>query len=163
MQTQVPPIRELRAKCPFYRFDGPGQTFWITSDYQEIRNDILQDNPVWSFRFGNAQKDTISDVGFKTDPPFHGAFRNEIARGLTPKALQRYAADIERIVDELITAMLARTDAQGDFHDLFAFPLPARMMCLMVGAPEELFRDYKRWADTLQHLLFSDPSRAHSN
>ncbi|MGB8364185.1 MAG: cytochrome P450 [Rhizomicrobium sp.] len=152
-----PAYSELRAKCPFYRFDGPGQTFWITSDYQEIRNDILQDNPVWSFRFGNAQKDTISDVGFKTDPPFHGAFRNEIARGLTPKALQRYAADIERIVDELITAMLARTDAQGDFHDLFAFPLPARMMCLMVGAPEELFRDYKRWADTLQHLLFSDP------
>jgi cytochrome P450 len=27
----------------------------------------------------------------------------------------------------------------------------------MLGAPEAAYPDYKRWADTLQHLLFSDP------
>ena len=152
-----PAYSALRARCPFQRFDGPSQTFWILSDHQEIRETVLQDNPVWSFRWGNAQKDTISDVGFKTDPPFHMAFRNELARGFTPRAMSRYVADVERIVGELVDAMLASGVGQGDFHDLFAFPLPARMMCLMLGAPEARFRDYKRWADALQHLLFSDP------
>ena len=152
-----PAYAELRAKCPFHRFDGPDQTFWITSDYREIREEIFQDSPIWSFRWGNAQKDTISDVGFKTDPPFHMAFRNEIARGLAPRQLRRYAADIERIVAELIDAMLADPAGAGDFHDRFAFPLPARMMCVMLGAPETAYADYKRWADTLQHLLFTDP------
>ena len=152
-----PAYSELRTKCPFQRFDGPDQTFWILSDYNEIRADILSNNPVWSFRFGNAQKDTISDVGFKTDPPFHMAFRNEIGRGLRPQALERYGADAERIVGELIDAMLAMPDGRGDFHDLFAFPLPSRMMCIMLGAPESEALNYKRWADTLQHLLFSDP------
>ena len=152
-----PAYAELRARCPFHRFDGPDQTFWITSDYREIREEIFQDSPIWSFRWGNAQKDTISDVGFKTDPPFHMAFRNEIARGLAPRQLHRYAADIERIVAELIDAMQADPVGVGDFHDRFAFPLPARMMCLMLGAPETAYADYKRWADTLQHLLFTDP------
>src|SRR5207244_2637868 len=89
--------------------------------------------------------------------PFHQAFRNELARGFAPRCMQRYVGDIERIVCELIDAMLAGDEGCGDFHDLFAFPLPARMMCLMLGAPEAKFRDYKRWADSLQHLLFTDP------
>jgi cytochrome P450 len=153
-----PAYSKLRAECPFHRYDGPDQTFWITSDYREIKHEILQHGPVWSFRFGNAQKDGISDVGFKTDPPFHLGFRNELARGFVPKKLERYAADIERIIDELISAMQALPQGEGDFHDLFAFPLPARMMCLMLGAPEQAYGDYKRWADTLQHLIFADPT-----
>jgi len=152
-----PAYSELRSRCPFTHYQGEQQAFWITSDYQEIKGDILQDNPIWSFRWGNAQKDTISDIGFKTDPPFHLSFRNEVARGFVPKELKRYAADIERIVDELIDAMLARPEGSGDFHDLFAFPLPSRMMCLMLGTAEDRYSDYKHWADTLQHLLFNDP------
>ena len=152
-----PAYSALRARCPFARHDGPDQTFWILSDYREIREEILQDNPLWAFRWGNAQKDGISDVGFKTDPPFHIGFRNAIARGFTPKRLAPYRDVAERIVDELITAMEAEPSGEGDFHDLFAFPLPARMMCVMLGAPEADYRDYKRWADALQHLIFVDP------
>jgi cytochrome P450 len=152
-----PAYSALRSNCPFSRHDGERQTFWITSDFAEIKGEVLQDSPVWSFRWGNAQKDTISDVGFKTDPPFHMHFRTEFARGFAPKPLARYTADIERIVDELIGKMLARPEAEGDFHDLFAFPLPARMMCVMLGAEETEYANYKRWADTLQHLLFTDP------
>lgn len=152
-----PAYARLRAECPFHRVDRPGQTFWIASDYAEIKEDILQDSPIWSFRWGNAQKDTISDVGFKTDPPFHMAFRTEIARGVTPKALKRYEGEIARIVDELIDAMLANPAGEGDFYPLFAFPLPARIMCVMLGAPESAYKSYKVWADTLQNLLFNDP------
>lgn len=147
----------LREQCPFHRYDGPDFRFAITSDYREIKEEILQDSPIWSFRFGNAAKDTISDVGFKTDPPFHMAFRAALAPGFNPRQLKSYQGDVERIADELIAAMLALPERKGDFHDLFAMPLPSRMMCVMLGAPESDNLHYKTWADTLQDLLFHDP------
>ena len=149
----------LRAACPFHRQPAAnGQPeFYVLSDHAEIKNDILQDNPVWSFRFGNAAKDSISDVGFKTDGAFHAAFRLVVQRGLTPAAVKAYRPRIEAIVDERIDAMLAIPEGRGDFYDLFALPLPARMMCLMLGAPEADYLNYKRWSDTLQFLTFGDP------
>lgn len=148
---------ELRAKCPFHLYHGPDFQFAITSDYREIKEEILQESPVWSFRFGNAAKDTISDVGFKSDPPFHMAFRTALAAGFAPKQLKKYETEIERICDELIAKMLAVPEGRGDFHDLFALPLPSRFMCVMLGAPEADSMHYKRWADILQNLLFHDP------
>ena len=148
----------LRAKCPFHLYSGPDFQFAITSDYREIKEQILQDNPIWSFRFGNAAKDTISDVGFKSDPPFHMSFRAALASGFAPKQLKTYQGDVERICDELIAKMRAMPEASGDFHELFALPLPSRIMCVMLGAPEADNFHYKRWADTLQDLLFHDPT-----
>lgn len=147
---------ELRARCPFHHYRGEHYAFHVSSDYEEIKRDILADNPVWSFKFGNAAKDTISEVGFKTDPPFHNAFRAAMQPGLSPKAVQRYEADAEAIATELIDRMLERD--RGDFHDDFALPLPAQMMCVMLGTPRSDYLQYKAWADELQMQLFHDPT-----
>jgi len=148
---------KLRQACPFHHHKSAVHDFFVASDYQEIKNDVLADNPNWSFRFGNAAKDSISDIGFKTDPPFHNAFRLAIQRGFLPAALKRYKAVAEEIASELVDAMLASPEQRGDFCALFGLPLPARMMCVMLGAPEENYLDYKRWSDTLQFLIFHDP------
>jgi cytochrome P450 len=149
----------LRAACPFHH--QPAQAgrpdYYVLSDHAEIKTDVLQGGPIWSFRFGNAMKDSISDVGFKTDGAFHAAFRMVVQRGLTPPAVKAWRPKIEAIVDELVEAMLAIPEGRGDFYSLFALPLPARMMCLMLGAPEADYLNYKRWSDTLQFLTFEDP------
>ncbi|MDB5968036.1 MAG: cytochrome [Hydrocarboniphaga sp.] len=147
---------ELRARCPFYKYEGEQFQFWITSHYDEIKRDILTDNPIWSFKFGNAAKDTISEVGFKTDPPFHNAFRLSMQPGLSPKAVQRYEPEAVLIANELIDRMQQRSG--GDFHDEFALPLPAQMMCVMLGTPRTDYLQYKHWADELQMQLFHDPT-----
>lgn len=147
---------ELRGRCPFHEYRGDDYRFHIASDYEEIRRDILADNPIWSFKYGNAAKDTISEVGFKTDPPFHRAFRLAMQPGLAPKAVQRYEADAERIGNELIDAMLTRRG--GDFNADFALPLPAQLMCVMLGTPREDYLQYKAWADELQMQLFHEPT-----
>lgn len=147
---------ELRERCPFHHYQGPQYDFHVISDYEEIKRDILADNPVWSFKFGNAAKDTISEVGFKTDPPFHNAFRAAMQPGLSPKAVQRYEPVAQEIAGELIERMLAKP--RGDFHDDFALPLPAQMMCVMLGTPRSEYRHYKEWADELQMQLFHDPT-----
>ncbi|MGH8443991.1 MAG: cytochrome P450, partial [Solimonas sp.] len=98
----------------------------------------------------------ISEVGFKTDPPFHNAFRLSMQPGLSPKAVQRYEPEAERIAVGLIEVMRQRRG--GDFHDDFALPLPAQMMCVMLGTPRSDYLMYKHWADELQMQLFHDPT-----
>src|SRR4051812_41000856 len=72
---------ELRARCPFHHHKSDTHDFYVTSRYDEIKREVLADSPVWSFKFGNAAKDTISDVGFVTDNPFHKAFKAVLQPG----------------------------------------------------------------------------------
>jgi len=147
---------ELRERCPFHHHRSETHDFYVTSRYDEIRQQVLADNPVWSFKFGNAAKDTMSDVGFVTDQPFHKAFRAVLQPGFSPRAIQGYTADVEAIANGLIDAML--THGEGDFQAEFALPLPAKVMCLMLGLPQENYLTYKRWSNELQAMLFHDHS-----
>ncbi|HEY6869053.1 MAG TPA: cytochrome P450 [Novosphingobium sp.] len=152
---------ELARRQPFYALETAQHRFWITSDYAEIRDEVLADNPHWSFKWGNAAKDTAHDTGIVTDPPFHNAFRNVLLPGLTPAAMQRLRPEVERIATELCDAMAGQGAGQGggDFQDLFGLPLPARVMCLMLGLPQDEYRTYKLWADEIQELMFHDAER----
>ena len=154
MADPGPAYSELRARCPFHHHKSEVHDFYVTSRYDEIKRDVLSDNPVWSFRFGNAAKDTMGDVGVVTDNPFHKAFRAVLLPAFSVRALQVYEPQVEAIAKELIDAML--THGEGDFHDEFALPLPARVMCLMLGLPQENYLTYKRWSDELQAMLFHD-------
>jgi cytochrome P450 len=160
MREPGPAYSALRERCPFHHHVSDKHDFYVTSRYDEIRREVLSDNPVWSFRWGNAAKDTISEVGFVTDPPFHMTFKSALQPGLLPRVVQGFAPRIEAITAELIDAMLA-TSADGlhgevDFIESFALPLPARVMCMMLGLPEEGWRTYKRWSDELQAQLFHE-------
>jgi cytochrome P450 len=157
-----PAYSALRERCPFHHHVSPKHDFYVTSRYEEIRRDVLSDNPVWSFRWGNAAKDTISDVGFVTDPPFHNAFKTALQTGLLPRVVQGFAPRIEAITAELIDALLAQGEhGEADLVQALALPLPARVMCMMLGLPEDGWRTYKRWSDELQAQLFHEMG-AHS-
>ena len=153
-----PAYSELAARCPFYHYKGDEYQFYITSDYKEIRDKILSDNPVWSFKWGDAPMDweTFSDFGILTDPPFHLEYIAALRKGMTPSRMKYYRPEVEEIADDLLAKMDAMEEKAGNFHDLFALPLPARTMCFMLGADQSLYADYKRWADELQSLLFND-------
>ncbi len=146
---------ELARQCPFYEFKNDDFHYWITSDYGEIKNHVLQDNPVWSFKWGNAAKDTAHDTGIVTDPPFHMAFRALLMPGFTPKALKAFRPTVKSLATELLDEM--ETKGAGDLHDDLALPLPAKVMCIMLGLPPEDYKRYKHWGDELQKLMFHDP------
>lgn len=153
-----PAYSALAAKCPFYHYKGEEYEFYVTSDYKEIRDKILTNNPVWSFKWGDAAMDweTFSDFGILTDPPFHLEYMTALRKGMTPSRMKYYRPEVEAIAENLVTALANSPGKSGNFHDLFALPLPARTMCFMLGADQALYRDYKRWADQLQSMLFND-------
>lgn len=146
---------ELARRHPFYALETDKHKFWITSDYDEIKKDVMADNPHWSFKWGNAAKDTAHDTGIVTDPPFHMEFRNVLLPGLTPAAMKDLKPKVEDIATRLCDRMAQK--GGGDFHEDFSLPLPARVMCLMLGLPPDDYKKYKHWADTLQELMFHDP------
>ena len=160
VENPGPAYSELAAKCPFHFYTGNDFSFYITSDYHQIRDHVLADNPVWSFKWGNAPKDWVgemTDVGTMTDPPFHTGWATQLRRGMTPAKIRDYAPEVEAIADDLVGKMLSADVKQGNFHDLFALPLPARTMCYMLGADQSNYGRYKRWADIFQFMLFSEP------
>lgn len=154
MANPGPAYSELAQKCPFHHHQSETHDFYVTSRYDEIKREVLADSPVWSFKFGNAAKDTISNVGFVTDNPFHKTFKAVLQPGFSQSALQGYMVKIEALANGLIDQML--THGEGDFHDEFALPMPAKVMCLMLGLPLDNYLQYKRWSDELQAMLFHD-------
>jgi cytochrome P450 len=67
------------------------------------------------------------------DPPDHTRLRGLIAKAFTPKRVQQFSERVEEIVDDLLSPALGR----GGFelmHD-FAYPLPARVICELLGVP----------------------------
>lgn len=152
-----PAYSELAAKCPFYRYEGKDLQFYITSDYKEIREKILSDNPTWSFKWGDGPRDWehFSDFGILTDPPFHFDYMSALRKGMAPSQLKVYRPMVERIADDVLDAMVQADVKQGNLHDVFALPLPARVICVLLGSDETMYPEYKRWGDALVASLTS--------
>ena len=69
------------------------------------------------------------------DPPDHTRLRRLVNRAFTPKRVEALNGQIERITADLIEPL--RGKAEFDLMDTFAYPLPARVICELVGLPAE--------------------------
>ncbi len=84
------------------------------------------------------------------DPPDHTRLRGLVARAFTPRRIEDLRAATEGITAELIDAMAARLREGGGTVDLieaFAYPLPVRVICTLLGVPardEAIFTDWSR-------------------
>jgi cytochrome P450 len=135
------------------RFD-----FYISSDYDDIKKGILSDAKVWDYEAGSGPKPLapdLSGIGIMTNPPRHFGIRHVIQRGFSPKHLKRLAVDVDELIHELISAMLAMPKQQGNLFELFAMPLAARLMCRMIGVPEDEYLFYKKSADQFMYKIFN--------
>jgi cytochrome P450 len=68
-----------------------------------------------------------------TLPPEHKEMRAYASRPLTPKRLRVMEPQIERIVDELIDSFVSAGEVE--LMNEFALPLPAKLMCELMGLP----------------------------
>ena len=81
------------------------------------------------------------------DPPDHTRLRGLVNKGLTPSAIEGLRARIAALVDGL----LAEMPGTGEFDLIpsFAYPLPAAVIAELIGVPERVVDDLKRWSDGL--------------
>ena len=85
------------------------------------------------------------------DPPDHTRLRALLQKAFTPRQLEKSRPRIQAAIDALIDAATAR--GEFDFVAEFAFPLPALVIALLLGAPGEDIEPIKRWSDQLAAYL----------
>lgn len=144
-------------QCPIHHYQGRFD-FYISSDYDDIKKGILSDSNVWNYEAGSGPKPLaaeLSGIGIMTNPPRHIGIRHVIQRGFSPKNLKRLSADVDELVNELLSTMESIPEKRGNFFELFAMPLAARLMCRMIGVPESEYLFYKKSADQFMYKIFN--------
>ncbi|MGD9881991.1 MAG: cytochrome P450 [Reyranella sp.] len=80
------------------------------------------------------------------DPPEHTRLRGLVARAFTPRRLEDLRGVTQAIADELLDGMAGRGKTV-DLIEAFAYPLPVRVICALLGVPpadEPLFTEWSR-------------------
>lgn len=139
-----PAYREARDRCPVPRFKEFNPPFYTALRYDDVVS-IVSRPDVWTARYGISPS-FQRGVGFNTDGPEHRKFRKAVVESMTPRNLKAVTPAVNDLVDDLLDDMAAVRS--GDFHDMFASPLPIAVIARMMGLTGELNR-FKKLSDAL--------------
>jgi unspecific monooxygenase len=157
LEAMKPAFRE--DPYPFYeRFRGSApllrvaDTIWFALGHAEVaamlRHPRLSTDEQQhaTTELGNAPDPNRARSLLFMDPPDHTRLRGLVARAFTPRRIEDLRAATEGITAELIDAMAARRGTV-DLIEAFAYPLPVRVICTLLGVPardEAIFTDWSR-------------------
>lgn len=136
----------MRENAPVY-WDATNE-LWGISRYDDIveiekRKDVFvnSDQTKGGYR-PNIPADP-SIIGL--DDPHHHVRRNLVSRRFTPRAVLGWEGHIREVVTELLDGAEAKGGAEL-IHDLAA-PLPAMMIGLLLGFPDEMWPKLQDWSE----------------
>ena len=86
-----------------------------------------------------------------TDPPKHTRLRKLVSKAFTPRAISAWRPRIEAVTDEL----LDRVEAGGEMDLIadLALPVPATLICEMLGVPVDDRDTFTEWTADATHGL----------
>jgi pimeloyl-[acyl-carrier protein] synthase len=147
--------RRLRATDPVYW--DPASASWILTRYADVAA-ALHDSRLLSGRAGGMQEQAgrpgleplfafIGHMMPVTDPPQHTRLRALVSKGFTPHAVDA----LEPFILDAVNELLDRVQDQGRMDVIrdLAFPLPAKVICKLLGAPIEDIGRLKQLSDDL--------------
>jgi cytochrome P450 family 142 subfamily A polypeptide 1 len=138
----IPTYRRLRDEAPLY-WDGVNRV-WGVSRYADIV-DIEKDVARYTSFKGSRPLIYSDESMINHDDPLHQNKRRLVARRFTPRAVKQHEDHVRGVVTELIDAVVARGECEV-VEDLAA-PLPATIICEMLGYPRSLAPKCKEWSE----------------
>jgi cytochrome P450 len=138
-----PAFEWLRENDPVHRSD---LGYWVVSQHEDVRSVLMdrkafgQGDFVSNIRLfygpdfdvlGQPSYRWLSEVFLMQDPPRHTRVRGLVTGALNARLVRAMEPRIRAITDELIDAFLDRGEA--DLIEEFAYQLPVRVMCDMLG------------------------------
>jgi cytochrome P450 len=142
----TPRLTAYRAKDPVQRLTSlMGLEIWLITGYEEGREVLGNVNHSTDIRpymgaSGDVEKGDIGGLGF-TDPPEHTRQRKLLTPEFTMRRLARLKPGITEIIDKQLndTAQAAAEAPDGvvDLVQTFAFPVPFRVICDLLGLDDE--------------------------
>ena len=136
--------------------DGAG--FWAITkhaDVIEVSRDYKRFTAARGIRIEEMADDELDArrTLMEFDPPDHTRLRRLVQPGFTPKVVTTYEAAFRRLVGLVLDEVLPLGDF--DFVTEIARELPIRMLCRLVGVPEEDSSKLVTWGD--QMISNADP------
>ncbi len=125
-----------------------GLEVWLITGYaegREVLGNVNHSTDIRPYmgRSGDAEHGDIGGLGF-TDPPEHTRLRKLLTGEFTLRRLERIKPGIEHIVATQLDEIEANAaDGVVDLVKTFAFPVPFRVICDLLGVPadrREVFR-----------------------
>ena len=152
----------LRENDPVHFSESLGA--WVVTRYADVREVFDRPDLFSSDRFRKLAPSYASDrpavravaevlghwLVFR-DPPEHTRLRGLLQKTFTPRQLEKSRPRIQAALDDLLAAAVSREPA--DFIRDIAFPLPATVIALMLGAPTADLEPIKTWSDRLAAYL----------
>ncbi len=131
--------------------DTQGRPAWLVSGHERVR-DLLADPRLSRSHPNPGHPVRLTQPGLFggpiPDPEGELADLHRMRRLLTPslsaRRMESLRPRVEMIVDELLDE-LGGSGPPADFHTIVAFPLPALVVCELLGVPAEDRADFCRW------------------
>jgi cholest-4-en-3-one 26-monooxygenase len=152
----------LRREAPVHRHAGsPGEEdYWCITKHEDVK--AISKNPQLfsSERMSAILRDPDPEslpmlrlIMLNMDPPKHRQYRAIVNKAFTPRMVQGLEASVDRMVTEIIDEVIEKGEC--DFVDSLAAPLPMKVICEMMGVPEE---DRRAIYDLSNKMIgFDDP------
>lgn len=131
--------------------DTQGRPVWLVSGHERVRG-LLADPRLSRSHPNPGHPVRLTQPGLFggviPDPEREEADLHRMRKLLTPSLsagrMERLRPRVEAIVDGLLDE-LGRDGAPADFHTIVAFPLPALVVCELLGVPLDDRQDFLRW------------------
>lgn len=147
--------KKIRPHQPFAKVKmlNEGHTTWMAFTYKAAEA-VLKDNrfikdmrTVFPDEMTDENLPPIAQSMLFVDPPDHHRLRSLVQSGFTPKRIEKLRGRIEEIARE--QAKLMSNKETVDFINAYAFPIPIRVICELLGVPSEDQLDFQRWSTAL--------------
>jgi cytochrome P450 len=148
------PLKALIARQPVTRVELPdGSTAWLVTGYHEVREVLIDQRYSRALaaspeRVGRGLEMLLAQSLMSLDPPEHSRLRRLVAGAFTQRRMDALRPRVAAIVDGLISQMLAGP-RPADLVHAFSLPLPAGVICELLGVPTEDLGRFHGWSDTL--------------
>jgi cytochrome P450 len=134
--------RTLRADGPITQVrTQTGDLAWLVTGYEETRRLLADDrlgrahpDPERAPRISNSALFGGPQGDYATEKATHERMRRLLAPAFSRRRMDALREHVRSIVDELLDAMAAQTPPV-DLHEALSFPLPALVICELLGVP----------------------------
>jgi cytochrome P450 family 142 subfamily A polypeptide 1 len=137
-----PVYRRLRDEAPAY-WDAV-QRVWGISRHEDVVE--IEKRPTRYTSSHGSRPRIVGDVSMiNNDDPLHQSKRRLVARRFTPRSIKQHEDHVRRVVTDLIDAVIE--DGECDVVADLAAPLPARVICELLGFDASLASKCREWSE----------------
>ncbi|WP_410600957.1 cytochrome P450 family protein [Amycolatopsis sp. lyj-90] len=164
----------LRTQRPVTKVQVPGgPPAWLVTRYEDVRAGLADRRlskditaALDDLRAAGAGVAAVTlddfdahDHMLNSDPPKHTRLRKLVTKAFTTRAVAGLRPRIQELAEELVEALakrLADGERSVDLIDALAFPLPMKVICEILGVPEDRRTAFRKWS----HAVLSPASPA---